>query len=65
MVLDINGEEITEIMIVVGLDEVLFVCAWARATGPEINEEKRARQAIVTRMEMLILLPKRVTFKPK
>lgn len=62
---DIDGEEIGGAIIVVELEEVLFVCAWARATGPERNDERRARKAMVTRMEMLILSPKPVTFTSK
>jgi hypothetical protein len=65
VVFNIDCEEIVEAAIAVELDVVLFVCVCARATGPEINSERRARKATVTIMEMLIFSPKSVAFTPK
>ena len=63
-VLDIDAEEIIEANVIVELDDVLFVCVWARTTNPELNDTRRARKAVVMRMQMLIVLPKSATFAP-
>jgi hypothetical protein len=60
---DVGAGEITEAMIVVELDAVLFNCVCARASGPELNNEIRARKLMATRMPMQILSPKVGTFK--
>lgn len=62
--LDIDVEENIEAVIVAEVDDVLSVCVWARATGPDVNDKRRARKAIVMRMQILILLPKPATFTP-
>jgi hypothetical protein len=61
-VLDIDSEEIIETDVIVELDAVLI--AWARATDPELNDERRARKATITRMHMFIRLLKPATFTP-
>ena len=65
VVFEIDGEKIVETAVEVELEKELVVCIWALAKGPEMNDERRARSAMVTRTEMMILSPKPVTFVPK
>lgn len=61
--LDVDVEENVDTVAVV-VDDVLFVCAWARATEPEASDKRRARKAMVMRVHVLILLPNPATFTP-
>jgi hypothetical protein len=60
-VLDVDVEENVDTVVVV-VDDVLFVCVWASAMKPEVNDKRRARKVTVMRVHMLILLPKPATF---
>lgn len=62
LMLDIDAEKNIGATAIVELDDVLFVCVWARATDPELNDKRRTRKAMVMRMHMLICLPKAATF---
>jgi hypothetical protein len=46
----INFEENIEAAVVVSLDGILFVCVWARATDPELNDKSKAKKEMVMRM---------------
>jgi hypothetical protein len=60
--LDLDVEDNIEAVAVP--DDVLFVCVCARATGPELNDQSKARRAIAMRIQMLMFLPKRTPFAP-
>jgi hypothetical protein len=45
-------------------DDVLFVCVWARATDPALNDNSKARKITVKGMQMLMLLFKSTAFMP-
>jgi hypothetical protein len=58
---DVDVEENVDTLVVV-VDEVLFVSAWAPTIDPEENDKRRARKVTVMRVHMLILLSKPATF---
>jgi hypothetical protein len=60
-VLDVDVEENVDTVVVV-VDDVLFICVWAPAMEPEVNDKRRTRKVTVMRVHMLILLPKPATF---